>query len=56
MRPDEDLRSDLLDVTEVSLKALENLPESSLILALRAALEDDGIQDNARFCSVLGHD
>jgi hypothetical protein len=56
MRPEEDLRSDLLDVTGISLKDLENLPESSLILALRVALKDDGIQDNARFCSVLGHD
>jgi hypothetical protein len=57
MRNDpDDLRSNLPDVSGISLNDLENFPPTSIILTILDVIEDDRIQDDARFCSVLGHD
>ncbi|MFD0923080.1 FxSxx-COOH cyclophane-containing RiPP peptide [Saccharopolyspora rosea] len=37
-----DLRSDLIDLTEVDLARLAELPSSALAVSLRRILQDDG--------------
>jgi FXSXX-COOH protein len=49
----EGFTSDLIDVTGLSLKDLETLPESSLFVALREVLADNGTGTSAGFSSRL---
>jgi FXSXX-COOH protein len=54
MRVDTDeFTSDLIDVTGLSLKDLETLPESSLTVALREVLAANGTGTSAGFSSRL---
>lgn len=49
----EEFSSDLINVTGISLKDLEELPESSLTVALREVLADRGTGTSAGFSSRL---
>jgi FXSXX-COOH protein len=48
-----EISSDLINVTGISLKDLEALPESSLAVALREVLADHGTGTSAGFSSRL---
>jgi FXSXX-COOH protein len=45
----DDFSDDLIDVTGLSLRELDRLPESSLALALRQVLASDGTGPSAGF-------
>lgn len=44
---DQDLRSDLVDLTGVSLESLRNLPQNALAESLRRILDETGRQPTA---------
>jgi FXSXX-COOH protein len=51
----DDFSGDLIDVTGLSLRDLDRLPESSLAVALRQVLTSDGVGPSAGFSArVLG--
>lgn len=50
----EDFSSDLIDVTGLSLRDLDGLPESSLTIALREVLTRNDAGTSAGFSSRLG--